>query len=268
MTFTIMATLLKIQKLYKHFGALKAVNGISLSISKGCCFGLLGPNGAGKTTTLEIMEGIKTPDSGEVLYKGMPLNKIFRNEAGIMFQNTALQDFVTCREILQMFSGLYSRTTPMHSLIERCGLNDFLDRDTRKLSGGQRQRLLLAIALINDPAILFLDEPTTGLDPQTRRNLWDLLTDIKEQGKTIVLTTHYMDEAQQLCDEIAIIDHGKVIIQGKPDVLLTSHFSDVVLRLPEKDFLIDGSQLEEPLLRRHESSKSQQKMSMRQSSLY
>ena len=167
-----------------------------------------------------------------------------------MFQNTALQDFVTCREILQMFSGLYSRTTPMHSLIERCGLNDFLDRDTRKLSGGQRQRLLLAIALINDPAILFLDEPTTGLDPQTRRNLWDLLTDIKEQGKTIVLTTHYMDEAQQLCDEIAIIDHGKVIIQGKPDVLLTSHFSDVVLRLPEKDFLIDGSQLEEPLLRR------------------
>ena len=225
--------LLEIKNLVKHYPTVKAVNGIDINLSSGICFGLLGPNGAGKTTTVEILEGMTNATSGEILYKGEAVGDRFRKEAGIMFQSTALQDFITVRETLQMFADFYPQHADLDELIKRCNLTDYLEQDNRELSGGQRQRLLLAIALVNNPDIIFLDEPTTGLDPQARRNFWDLINDIKAEGKTIVLTTHYMDEAYVLCDEIAIMDHGKIIAQGTPKSLLAENFNDVILLLPE-----------------------------------
>ncbi len=230
-----MSILLEAKELKKHYGEVKAVDGIDLPIPQGTCFGLLGPNGAGKTTTVEMMEGIITPTSGEILYKGTPLGHTFREEAGIMFQSTALQDFITVREVLNLFQDLYVTSRPLSEVIEQCALGEFLDRNTKNLSGGQRQRLLLAISLINDPQVLFLDEPTTGLDPQSRRNFWDLVHTIKDQKKTVILTTHYMEEAYELCDEIAIMDYGKLIARGTPYGLLREHFSHSVLSLPVTD---------------------------------
>lgn len=231
-----MSTLLETHNLIKHFRGVNAVNGLDLAIPAGCCFGLLGPNGAGKTTTVEMLEGIQQPTAGAIRYRGEVLGTRFRQEIGIMFQSTALQDFITGRENLRMFGSFYTRTLPLDTLIEACALGEFLDRETRKLSGGQRQRLLLAIALVNDPELIFLDEPTTGLDPQARRNFWKLIDRIKARGKTILLTTHYMEEAYQLCDQIAIMDHGRIIAQGTPQDLLEAHFNDVVLQLPTADF--------------------------------
>lgn len=228
--------LLEVRDLVKHYPKVKAVNGVSFALRAGSCFGLLGPNGAGKTTTVEILEGVLAPTSGEVLYKGTPSGARFRREAGIMFQSTALQDFISVRETLEMFAHLYPTNADLDELIKRCNLGGYLDQDNRKLSGGQRQRLLLAVALVNDPDILFLDEPTTGLDPQARRNFWDLIESIKADGKTVLLTTHYMDEAYVLCDEIAIMDHGKIIAQGTPKDLLEAHFNDVILQLPRLAF--------------------------------
>lgn len=231
-----MATnLLQIKNLVKHYPSVKAVNGIDINLPTGICFGLLGPNGAGKTTTIEILEGINDATSGEILYKGKPLGDQFRKEAGIMFQTTALQDYITVRETLEMFAKLYPKHVDLDVLIKRCDLTEYIEQDNRELSGGQRQRLLLAVALVNDPDIIFLDEPTTGLDPQARRNFWDLINEIKEEGKTIILTTHYMDEAYVLCDEIAIMDHGKIIAQGTPKSLLEETFDDVILQLPETE---------------------------------
>ena len=243
------APLLEVRNLIKHYPQVMAVNGVSFSLQPGVCFGLLGPNGAGKTTTVEILEGIHAPTSGDILYKDQPVGKRFRNEAGIMFQSTALQDFITVRETLLMFARLYPKNADIDELIERCNLTDYLDQDNRQLSGGQRQRLLLAIALVNDPDMIFLDEPTTGLDPQSRRNFWDLIESIKAQGKTILLTTHYMDEAYVLCDEIAIMDHGKIISHGTPKELLAEHFDDVILQLPETD-VIDSDSLPFPVHKR------------------
>ena len=234
--------ILEVKNLVKHYGKVTAVNGVDIALTKGICFGLLGPNGAGKTTTIEMLEGISKPNSGDVLYKGQPLDIRFRNEAGIMFQSTALQDFITVRETLQMFADLYPQQTDLEILIKRCNLQEYLERDNRQLSGGQRQRLLLAIALVNNPDIVFLDEPTTGLDPQARRNFWSLVEDIKAEGKSILMTTHYMEEAYILCDEIAIMDHGKIIAQGSPKALLKAHFQDVVIQLPEAD-VIDSTKL-------------------------
>ncbi len=224
--------ILEVRDLVKHFKQVKAVDGISFDVKPGTCFGLLGPNGAGKSTTIEVCEGLLTPTSGRVLYCGEPLGPRYRERVGIQFQTTALQDFLTVRENLAFFGSLYTVRRSIDELIALCHLEEFLDRDTRKLSGGQRQRLLLAIALVNDPELLFLDEPTTGLDPQARRNFWDLVTDIKAQGKTIVLTTHYMEEAYLLCDEIVIVDHGRIIARGVPSQLLAEHFDDSVLELP------------------------------------
>ena len=243
------APLLEVRDLVKHYPKVKAVNGVSFALQAGTCFGLLGPNGAGKTTTVEILEGMHEPTAGEVLYKGQPVGNRFRNEAGIMFQSTALQDFITVRETLEMFARLYPCNADLDELIQRCNLNAYLDQDNRQLSGGQRQRLLLAIALVNDPDMIFLDEPTTGLDPQSRRNFWDLIESIKAQGKTILLTTHYMDEAYVLCDEIAIMDHGKIIAQGTPKELLAAHFNDVILQLPEAD-IKDVTRLPYPIHKR------------------
>jgi len=230
-----MSAILQVSSLVKRFGDLTAVNDVSFDIRKGTCFGLLGPNGAGKTTTIELMEGIKTPDEGKILYQGEPLGAQFRNEAGIMFQNTALQEFVTVREMLVQYSRFYPRTADIDQLVDEYSLGGFLHQDTRKISGGQKQRLLLAMSLINLPKILFLDEPTTGLDPQSRRNLWERVRQVKAEGTTILLTTHYMEEAYELCDEIAIMDHGRIIAHGAPDVLLARHFDDVVVQIDEKD---------------------------------
>jgi ABC-2 type transport system ATP-binding protein len=230
-----MTAIISSTNLVKHYPGVVAVDGISLSIPKGICFGLLGPNGAGKTTTIEMLEGIHLPTSGTVLYKGEPLGTRYREEVGIQFQHTALQEFLTVLETLELFERLYHHTLPIPELIELCSLADILNRDTRKLSGGQRQRLLLALALINDPELIFLDEPTTGLDPQARRNFWDLVTLVKSRNKTIVLTTHYMEEAYALCDEIAIMDKGRIVSQGTPAQLLAEHFGDVVLQVPRAD---------------------------------
>ncbi|APZ43942.1 ABC transporter ATP-binding protein [Acidihalobacter ferrooxydans] len=227
-----MDTLLAARGLLKDYGKVQAVRGIDLAVASGACLGLLGPNGAGKTTTLEMLEGITLPSGGAILYRGEPLGAGFRHRAGIMFQDTALPEHITVRETLRMFASLYPRTRPLDELVERCALGEYLDRDNRRLSGGQRQRMLLAIALVNDPDILFLDEPTTGLDPQARHNFWALIEDVKAEGKTVLLSTHYMEEAYTLCDEIAIMDHGEVIARGTPDELLARHFSDVVLQLP------------------------------------
>jgi ABC-2 type transport system ATP-binding protein len=228
--------ILEVRNLVKQYSALTAVDGISLAVPEGMCFGLLGPNGAGKTTTIEIMEGILDATSGEVRYRGVPLGQHFREEAGILFQKTALQDFLTVRQSIAMFRGLYDRGFDVEEVIRICALEKLADRDNRKLSGGQQQRLLLAIALVNDPDLLFLDEPTTGLDPQARRNFWELIQSIKARKKTIVITTHYMEEAELLCDEIAIMDRGRIIAQGTPRHLLHEHFEEVMLELPRQDF--------------------------------
>ncbi len=230
-----MNPIIEVSHLIKHFKHVKAVNGISFSIPQGICFGLLGPNGAGKTTTIEMMEGITEPTSGQILYKGKSHNPAFKLEAGIQFQSTALMDYLTVKDVLELFASFYRKTTPQNVLIEQCNLQDFIHQQASKLSGGQRQRLLLALALVNDPDIIFLDEPTTGLDPQSRRNFWALIEQIKQQGKTIVLTTHYMDEAEQLCDQLLIVDKGQVIAEGSPATLLKAHFDHVFVYLDKDD---------------------------------
>jgi len=228
--------ILEVREVVREYGAVTAVDGVSFRVPEGICFGLLGPNGAGKTTTIEMMEGILAPTRGQVLYRGEPLGPRFREDAGILFQKTALQDFLTVRQSLEMFRGLYDRGLAVEEVIKLCALEKLASRDNRKLSGGQQQRLLLAIALVNDPAMLFLDEPTTGLDPQARRNFWELIQSIKARRKTILLTTHYMEEAELLCDEIAIMDKGRIIAQGTPKQLLREHFAEVLLELPKHEF--------------------------------
>jgi ABC-2 type transport system ATP-binding protein len=241
-----MPPVLEVRDLVKEYPGVRAVDGVSFAIPEGQCFGLLGPNGAGKTTTVEMMEGVTTPSSGEVLYRGEPLGTRFREEAGIQFQKTALQDFLTVRETLELFTRLYPRRRPVDGLIRTCALEQVADRDNRKLSGGQMQRLLLGIA--NDPQVLFLDEPTTGLDPQARHNFWDLIRSIKAEGRTVLLTTHYMEEAYFLCDVIAIMDRGRIIAEGTPSRLLKEHFDDVVLELPREDFRGEAGSFPMPVL--------------------
>jgi ABC-2 type transport system ATP-binding protein len=236
LAYVVSAAILEVRELVKQYPATIAVAGVSFSVPEGVCFGLLGPNGAGKTTTIEIMEGILPPTAGEVRYRGEPLGNRFREEAGILFQKTALQDFLTVRQCLALFRGLYATGLDVDEVIRLCALEKLAGRDSRKLSGGQQQRLLLAIAIVNDPAVLFLDEPTTGLDPQARRNFWELVQSIKARRKTIILTTHYMEEAELLCDEIVIMDRGRIIAQGAPRRLLHEHFAEVLLELPRQEF--------------------------------
>jgi ABC-2 type transport system ATP-binding protein len=243
-----MTTALEARNLVKHYPGVVAVDGVSFTVEEGICFGLLGPNGAGKTTTVEIMEGVTPSTSGEVYYFGRPAGDKFREEAGIQFQNTALQDYLTVSETLEMFQSLYNRQADLLHIIDECSLGELLGRDNRKLSGGQRQRLLLAVALVNKPRLVFLDEPTTGLDPQARRNFWDLIERIRNDGTTIVLTTHYMDEAQILCDDIAIMDAGKIIARGSPAELLQRQYTEVIIELPLADIRGDLSNLPHKVL--------------------
>lgn len=239
---------LEARKLVKQYPEVLAVNEVSFEVRAGKCFGLLGPNGAGKTTTVEIIEGVTPATAGEVYYFGKLAGNKFREEVGIQFQNTALQDYLTVRETLQMFRSLYDRKADLEHLIRECSLEDLQDRDNRKLSGGQRQRLFLAVALVNKPRVVFLDEPTTGLDPQARRNFWDLVRRIQSDGTTVIMTTHYMDEAQILCDEIAIMDVGQIITQGNPAALLQEHYQSVIIELPLEDVSGDLDSIEHRVL--------------------
>ena len=210
-------------------GPVHAVQGLSFRVVEGTCFGLLGPNGAGKSTVIEIIEDVVRPTGGEVLYRGAPRGPRFRQEVGIQFQRTELPVSLTVRETLELFATLTedpARPRPrehLDTLIARCRIEDVLERDNARISGGQRQRLLLAMALVNDPALVFLDEPTTGLDPQARRHLWELLEGLKAEGRTLVLTTHSMQEAQDLCDQLVIMDEGRALLEGAPDELLATH---------------------------------------------
>ena len=230
-----MPNILEVKDLEKEYPGVKAVDGISFSVKKGTCFGLLGPNGAGKTTAIEIIEGITASDGGSILYKNRPIGRDFHKETGIQFQATALQEFLTVKETLLLFHKLYPNPSNFDEIVEECSLKNLLSRDNRKLSGGQRQRLLVAIALVNQPELLFMDEPTTGLDPQARRNFWNMVEKIKLRNTTLILTTHYMEEADFLCDEIAIMDKGKIIAYGEPKQLIAQHFKEVVLELPEDE---------------------------------
>ncbi len=234
---------LEVRNLAKTYKAkpknVEAVRGIDLRIPQGVCFGILGPNGAGKTTTIEIMEGLQKPDRGEVLFKGKTVisatgearaPRAWSEAIGIQFQQTALQDHLTGRELLKLFAGLYSnrgdydsQDQAVEAVIQTCEIGEFVDREPKKLSGGQRQRVLLALALVHSPEIVFLDEPTTGLDPQARRQFWSLVNKIKSQGRTVILTTHYMDEAEVLCDTLVLVDRGQVIDEGAPRDLLKKY---------------------------------------------
>jgi len=209
--------------LHKSFRDVQAVRGLDLRIVRGEVFGLLGPNGAGKTTTLEMLEGLVVPDSGQISILGMDWRDrgaAIRTRIGVQFQSTELDDKVKVREALEMFASFYPRARAPAELLGLLHLEDKAEAYQRRLSGGQRQRLALGLALVNDPELVFLDEPTTGLDPQARQGLWELVRQLKREGRTVLLTTHYMEEAEVLCDRVGIMDRGKVLQLGAPRELI------------------------------------------------
>ncbi len=216
---------LRLKTLRKAYKDVVAVAGIDLEVHRGECFGLLGPNGAGKTTTIEICEGLTERDSGEVEILGLTWErdaKALRQRLGIQLQETQLADKLTVMETVRLFASFFHQGPAADEVIAQAQLTEKRDARVGGLSGGQKQRLALACALVGDPELLFLDEPTTGLDPQARRQLWDLIEQFKADGRTILLTTHYMDEAERLCDRVAIMDHGKVIALASPKELIAS----------------------------------------------
>ncbi len=216
-------SIIEVKNLTKKYGDFTAVDGITLSVKRGETLGILGPNGAGKTTTLEMIEGLKTITSGTVHLDGKDVAKetnVVKAEIGVQLQASNFFENLNLIELIETFGSLYNNRVDAMQLLEEVELTDKAKNQAKELSGGQRQRLSVAIALVNDPKVLFLDEPTTGLDPQARRHLWDLIKKIKARGKTIILTTHYMDEAEVLCDRIAIMDHGKIITLDTPENLI------------------------------------------------
>jgi ABC-2 type transport system ATP-binding protein len=211
--------------LHKRFREVHAVRGLNLQVKRGEVFGLLGPNGAGKTTSLEMIEGLVKPDEGEIRILGLDWRKDgteIRNRIGVQFQSTQLDDRIKVREALQLFGCYYRNPRKPEELLKLLQLEDKADAFQSKLSGGQRQRLALGLALVNGPEVVFLDEPTTGLDPQARQVLWDLVRHLKSEGRTVLLTTHYMDEAEALCDRVGIMDHGQILQLGTPRELIGS----------------------------------------------
>ncbi len=216
-------TALRIQGLRKAFPKVVAVDGVDLEVARGEVFGLLGPNGAGKTTTLEMIEGLTVPDAGEIEVLGHSWardGRAIRARIGVQLQSTSLFNKIKVREALDLYASYYPKARSAGELLELVQLQDKAEAYHITLSGGQQQRLALALALVNDPELVFLDEPTTGLDPQARRGLWDIVRRMKAEGRTVLLTTHYMDEAEALCDRLAIMDHGKVIASGTPASLI------------------------------------------------
>jgi ABC-2 type transport system ATP-binding protein len=216
---------LKVKNLKRYYPGVKAVDGIDLTVNKGTCFSILGPNGAGKTTTVEILAGLRNRDSGDIEYFGKNTKTIDRNikrRIGVQLQTTNFLENLTVTETIEFFSGLFETRVSTNKLIETVSLNEKRKNRIKELSGGQLQRLAVAVALVNDPEIVFLDEPTTGLDPQARRMLWETIKSMKENGKTVILTTHYMEEAEELSDKVVIIDHGNVVASGTVRELINS----------------------------------------------
>ena len=242
-----------VHRLRKRYADVVAVDGLDLEIATGECFGLLGPNGAGKTTTIEICEGLTAADEGEVVVLGRRWDtdeRELRERLGIQLQETQLSEKLTVSETLRLFRSFYSSGRNIDDVIRLVQLDEKKDGRVGKLSGGQKQRLALACSIVGDPELLFLDEPTTGLDPQSRRQIWDLVEEFKASGRSILLTTHYMDEAERLCDRVAIVDHGKIIALGTPRDLIASLGGDQVV-----EFVLDhgdngAGELGEDALRR------------------
>jgi len=222
-------SVITVENLIKTYGQVRAVDDISFRVSRGEVFGMLGPNGAGKTTTVEIIEGLRSMDSGKVTVLGADITKNperIKQRIGVQLQSPSLLSLLRVEEILETFAGLYRHSFPVSQLLEMLSLQESSKVLVKNLSGGQQQRLSVAMAMVNDPDIAFLDEPTTGLDPQARRGLWSVIEDMRRRDKTVFLTTHYMDEAEWLCDRVAIIDHGSIIAIDSPENLIRSHFED------------------------------------------
>jgi ABC-2 type transport system ATP-binding protein len=218
---------IRVEHLVKQYADLKAVDDVSFSVGAGEVFALLGPNGAGKTTTTEILEGLRTPDSGDVYVLGQNIRRhgdAIKQRIGVQLQTTALYQKLTVRELITLFGSFFAHAQPPDDVIALVDLQDKASTRSKQLSGGQRQRLAVAIALVNDPELVFLDEPTTGLDPQARRRMWEVIEKLRERGRTVFLTTHYMEEAERLCDRVAIMDQGKIIAEGAPRDLIRQHF--------------------------------------------
>jgi ABC-2 type transport system ATP-binding protein len=240
---------LAISGLRKSFGDTTAVDGLDLEVERGECFGLLGPNGAGKTTTIEICEGLTVPDAGSVKLLGMEWRSDARRlqqRIGVQLQETQFPEKLTVEETLRMFRSFYDHGLTVEASIATAQLEEKRKSRVGGLSGGQKQRLAMACALVGDPELLFLDEPTTGLDPQARRNLWELVEQLKGAGRTIILTTHYMDEAERLCNRIAVMDHGKVIALGTPKELIASIGGEQIVEIS----VADGDVVDEVALKR------------------
>ena len=218
-----MKPIIQVKDLVKKYDAFEAVKGISFEVMEGEIFGLLGPNGAGKTTTLEIIETLREKTSGNIIVDGIDLDKdpqAIKNIIGVQLQAAGYYPSLNLKQIIDLFSGLYNRDVDALALLDTVNLRDKAKAKFKELSGGQKQRFSIATTLINQPKIIFLDEPTTGLDPQARRNLWELIKQLRDRGATVVLTTHYMDEAEELCERVAIIDSGKIITLSTPSLLI------------------------------------------------
>jgi ABC-2 type transport system ATP-binding protein len=221
------------QDLRKRYGPVQAVDGVSFQVQRGEIFGMLGPNGAGKTTTVEMLEGLRKPDGGQASVLGIDVAREpdrLKERIGVQLQTAALYPNLTVTEVIDLFRSFYRQRRPTRELIAALDLTERKDALTKVLSGGQRQRLSVALALINDPELIFLDEPTTGMDPAARRSLWDLVLVLQERGTTVLLTTHYMEEAEQLCDRIAIMDHGKILEMGTVKELVERRFQELSIR--------------------------------------
>jgi ABC-2 type transport system ATP-binding protein len=213
----------------KAYGAVQAVDGVSFRVAKGEIFGLLGPNGAGKTTTMEMIEGLHRPDSGEIAVLGLDVRRFsnqIKHRVGVQLQTAALYPQLTVEELLALFGQFFDKRQPVDRLLADLELEEKRKAQTKTLSGGQRQRLSVALALVNDPEVVFLDEPTTGLDPAARQSLWDVVRRLKGEGRTILMTTHYMEEAEALCDRLAIMDHGKILEAGTVDEIIGRRFRE------------------------------------------